>query len=248
MHLQRLHKYNLNCLLFSLYYPEKMKFFSGFFMFKIVLFLLTFFSLFLPLSAQEIAPVRIQYSGGGDWYGNKTTWVNILHQVRNNLKISTKDREYAYKISDVEFSISPIAYISGHGNIAFSDEEATILRNYLISGGFLFADDDYGMDDSFRKQMQKVFPELKFVELPFSHPIYHTVYNFPNGLPKIHEHDGGPPKGLGLIYDGRLVCFYSFNTDLSDGCEDEEIHKDPPQTRDKAMKMALNILVYAMLN
>jgi len=199
-------------------------------------------------NAQEIAPVRIHYSGGGDWYGNKTTWKNILRKAERELNLSIQKKEIAYKILDPEFSSSPIAYIAGHGNIHFSSDESAALRQYLISGGFLFADDDYGMDKSFRKQMSKVFPELNFVELPFLHPIYKTVYRFTNGLPKIHEHDGGPAKGLGLIYEGRLVCFYSFNTDLSDGCEDEQIHNDEPQIREQALRMALNILVYALLN
>ncbi|KAA3615019.1 MAG: DUF4159 domain-containing protein [Calditrichaeota bacterium] len=211
--------------------------------------LLTLSIIFINIiCAQEIAPVRIHYSGGGDWYGNKTSWKNILYKADRELNLSVKENEVAYKILEPEFSSSPIAYISGHGNISFSLDEAAALRSYLISGGFLFADDDYGMDKSFRKQMKKVFPELNFVELPFSHPIYHSVYNFNNGLPKIHEHDGGPAKGFGLIYEGRLVCFYSFNTDISDGCEDEPIHNDPPKVREQALKMALNILVYALLN
>lgn len=197
---------------------------------------------------QEITPVRIHYSGGGDWYGNKTSWTNILAKASNELNISTAKREKAFKILDPEFFTYPFSYIAGHGNILFSDEEASALRTYLISGGFLFADDDYGMDKSFRRQMKKVFPDLNFVELPFSHPIYHTVYNFNNGLPKIHEHDGGPPRGLGLIYDNRLVCFYSLNSDISDGCEDEGIHDDPLEIREQALKMAINILIYAIMN
>lgn len=203
---------------------------------------------FSTIYAQEISPVRIHYSGGGDWYGNKTTWINILEKAHNELNISVKRQEQAHKILDPEFALTPIAYIAGHGNISFNDAEADALRQYLVSGGFLYADDDYGMDKSFRKQMKKVFPELNFVELPFSHPIYHNVYNFNNGLPKIHEHDGGPPKGLGLIYEGRLVCFYSLNTDISDGCEDPEIHNDPPEVREQALKMALNIFVYGLMN
>jgi len=200
------------------------------------------------LSAQDIYPVRIHYAGGGDWYGNKTTWKNILQMAHKDINLHVSNQESACRILDPEFKKSPFAYISGHGNIYFSDEEASTLRAYLISGGFLFADDDYGMDKSFRKQMQKVFPDLNFTELPFSHPIYHSVYNFPNGLPKIHEHDGGPPKGLALIYEGRVVCFYSYNTDISDGCEDQEIHNDPQSVREQALKMAVNILAYALLN
>ncbi len=198
--------------------------------------------------AQKIVPVRIHYGGGGDWYGNKTTWRNILKKVKNELSINVGEREAAYKINDPEFNLYPIAYIAGHGNIRFTNEEVTILRRYLTNGGFLFADDDYGMDVSFRREMKKVFPELNFVELPFSHPIYHIYYEFNNGLPKVHEHAGGPPHGYGLIFNGRLVCFYSFNTDISDGCEDVEIHNDPQAVRIQALKMALNIFLYALLN
>ena len=192
--------------------------------------------------SQDITPARIHYSGGGDWYGNKTSWTNILNKSRKELNLKVANKEKAFKILDPEFFTHPFSFISGHGNISFSNEEVAALRKYLTAGGFLYADDDYGMDKSFRKQMKKVFPELNFVELPFSHPIYHSVYSFNNGLPKIHEHDGGPAKGLGLIYEDRLVCFYSLNTDISDGCEDSF------ETREQALKMALNILVYALMN
>jgi hypothetical protein len=200
------------------------------------------------LEAQNIVPVRIKYGGGGDWYGNKTTWINILGRVRQELKLDVGKQEAAHRINDAEFRQYPIAYIAGHGNIVFSDEEVQALRSYLVHGGFLFADDDFGMDLSFRREMKKVFPELNFVELPFSHPIYHVYYKFEQGLPKIHEHAGGPPQGLGLIYEDRLVCFYSFNTDISDGCEDPEIHNVPPDIRELAIRMAVNIFLFALLN
>ena len=199
-------------------------------------------------TAQPLVPERIHYSGGGDWYGNKTTWRNILHRVKQVFDLNVGEREVAHRITDPEFLKYPIAYISGHGNIYFSPQEVKILRRYLISGGFLYADDYFGMDPSFRREMKKVFPELKFVELPFSHPIYHIYYQFDHGLPKVHEHYGGPPKGFGLIYQGRLVCFYSWNTDISDGCEDAEIHGDPPEIREQALRMAVNIFLYAVLN
>ena len=198
--------------------------------------------------AQQIVPVRIHYDGGGDWYGNKTTWINILNTVKSEFSIDVGKTEVAFKISDPEFNLYPFAYIAGHGNIRFTNEEVTILHRYLSNGGFLFADDDYGMNTSFRREMKKVFPELNFVELPFSHPIYHYFYNFNQGLPKIHEHAGGPPRGYGLILNGRLVCFYSFNTDISDGCENAEIHNDPQPIRIQALKMAVNIFLYALLN
>jgi len=201
-------------------------------------------------NAQEIGQVsvmRIKYKGGGDWYGNKTTFINIFDRLNRELHIKVPYKETSHEIMDEQFFNFPIAYIAGHGNIRFTDAEAERLRHYLISGGFLFADDDYGMDLSFRREMKKVFPELKFVELPFSHPIYNIYYKFPNGLPKIHEHDGGYAQGLGLIYDGRLVVFYSFNTDISDGCEDPEIHNDPIEKRQAALRMGLNILLYSLL-
>jgi hypothetical protein len=212
--------------------------------------------LILPsvLSAQigerlsDFTVVRIKYDGGGDWYGNKTTLKNLLQLMSDELKIGTTLKEKTASIMDESFFNYPVAYIAGHGNIKFSDDEAIRLRTYLTSGGFLFADDDYGMDVSFRREIKKVFPELNFVELPIIHPIYKIYYEFPNGLPKIHEHDGGPPRGLGLIYNSRLVVFYSFNTDISDGCENPEIHNDPPEKRQAALRMGLNILLYSILN
>ncbi|MEJ2053221.1 MAG: DUF4159 domain-containing protein [Calditrichaceae bacterium] len=214
-------------------------------MLRIIIFVIMILS---TVKAQKLAPVRIHYNGGGDWYGNKTSWINALERLHRDTGLDVQDQEIAHKIMDIEFNYYPIAYIAGHGNIFFSDEEVAKLRSYLINGGFLFADDDYGMDKSFRREMKKVFPELNFVELPFSHPIYHIYNNFNQGLPKIHEHDGGPPHGYGLIYDGRLVCFYSNNTDLSDGCEDEEIHHDPPEKHEQALRMVENIFLYALLN
>jgi len=220
---------------------------TGFFMKNFVLILILPFFINTALS-QAVKPVRIQYDGGGDWYGNKTTWTNILYKAHADAGLPAAKRETAHRILDPEFKQYPIAYISGHGNIFFSDDEAHALRRYLVEGGFLFADDDFGMDASFRHEMEKVFPEHEFVKLPFNHPIYHIYYKFENGLPKVHEHAGGAPKGLGIIHEGRLLCFYSFNTDISDGCEDAEIHNDPPQIRMSALKMAVNILLYAVLN
>jgi hypothetical protein len=139
----------------------------------------------------------------------------------------------------------PFVHLTGHGNIVLSDQEAKNLRNYLIAGGFLHADDNYGLDKFFRKEMKKVFPELSFVELPYNHPIYHQSYQFANGLPKVHEHDNKPPQGFGLIYEGRLVCFYTFECDLGNGWEDQEIYNDPEATRTKALQMGSNIIQYA---
>lgn len=199
-------------------------------------------------SINDITIARIKYDGGGDWYGNKTSFINIFEKIQNTVKIKTKYKEVICSLEDEKLFNYPIAYITGHGNINFNENEIKRLRTYLISGGFLFADDDYGMDLSFRREMKKVFPELNLIELPFNHGIYHHYYNFSNGLPKIHEHAGGPPKGLGLIYEGRLVVFYSFNTDISDGCENPEIHNDPPEKRQLALRMAMNIILYALEN
>jgi hypothetical protein len=140
----------------------------------------------------------------------------------------------------------PFVYMTGHGKVRFSDEEAARLRHYLVSGGFLWADDNYGMDEHFRREIRKVFPDAELVEVPFDHGIYHIVYDFPAGLPKIHEHHGGPPHGYGIFHDGRLVVFYSYNTDIGDGLEDPEVHRDPPEKRQAAMRMAINIVTHAL--
>ncbi|MEJ2635350.1 MAG: DUF4159 domain-containing protein, partial [Calditrichia bacterium] len=189
---------------------------------------------------------RIKYGGGGDWYGNRTTFVNLFRYAREKTNMLTADREVSVEVTDKDFFKYPIIYMAGHGNIKFSEDEIARLRTYLTSGGFLWADDDYGMDPSFRREMKRVFPDLEWVELPYSHPIYHTVFQFPNGLPKIHKHAGGPPHGLALIYRGKMVVFYSFNTDISDGCEDADIHGDPADIRESALKMGTNILVWAL--
>jgi hypothetical protein len=193
-----------------------------------------------------ITIARIHYQGGGDWYGNRTTFVNVFNYIRQNTNIEVSDKETSVKIMDVELFKYPMVYIAGHGNIRFTDEEVQKFRKYLTSGGFLWADDDYGMDPSFRREMKKVFPDADWVELPFSHPIYHSYFPFPNGLPKVHKHDGGPPKGLGLFFEGEMVVFYSFNTDISDGCEDPDIHGDPMNLREQALKMATNIIIWAL--
>lgn len=214
----------------------------------ILLIWLLLFSISLSSAQTPFTAVRIKYDGGGDWYGNRTTLVNLFNQVRQNTNIDITEREIALSILDKDFFKYPFAYIAGHGNIKFSTEEVARLREYLIEGGFLWADDDYGMDPSFRREMKKVFPDLEWVELPFSHDIYHVYYQFPNGLPKVHKHAGGPPKGFGLFYQGRMVSFYSFNTDISDGCEDADIHNDPQEVRRAALQMGTNIIIWALLN
>ncbi|HFE62917.1 MAG TPA: DUF4159 domain-containing protein [Caldithrix sp.] len=201
----------------------------------------------LAVSAQEpVTVARIKYGGGGDWYGNRTTFPNIFKYMREHLGIETAQREVTVEVMKKDLFRYPIIYLAGHGNVKFSEDEIARLRLYLTNGGFLWADDDYGMDKFFRREMKRVFPELEWVELPFSHPIFHSAYDFPNGLPKVHKHAGGPPKALALFYEGRMVVFYSFNTDISDGCEDPDIHGDPPPVRESALKMGTNILLWAL--
>lgn len=221
----------------------------GFVMKKLALLFILSLSLTTswPVYAQQpVTVARIKYRGGGDWYGNRTTFPNLFRYMREHARVNTAPREVTTEIMDKDLFKYPITYIAGHGNIKFSDDEVARFRKYLTHGGFLWADDDYGMDPAFRREMKKVFPELPWVEIPFSHAIYHMAFDFPNGLPKIHKHAGGPPHGLALFYEGRMVVFYSFNTDISDGCEDPDIHGDPPEKRESALKMGTNILLWAL--
>ena len=166
----------------------------------------------------------LKYGGGGDWYANPTSLTNLIAFCNENLGTNLTKDYATVEVGSPEIFNYPFIHMTGHGNVSFTEQEARNLRNYLISGGFLHIDDNYGMNPYVRPQMKKVFPELDFVELPFSYPIYHQKYEFPKGLPKIHEHDGGPAQGFGLIYQGRLVCFYSFDCDLGDGWEDPMVH------------------------
>lgn len=188
---------------------------------------------------------KLKYNGGGDWYANKTALPNLIAFCNSNLKTSLAPEEEVVEVSSPELFLYPYVYMTGHGNVVFSEEEAQNLRRYLLAGGFLHIDDNYGLDDFVRLEMKKVFPELEFVELPSDHPIYEQKYTFAQGLPKIHEHDGKPPQGLGLIQDGRLVCFYSYESDLGNGWEDQRIHNDPEEKRQQALKMGANILTFA---
>lgn len=186
----------------------------------------------------------LKYGGGGDWYANPTSLTNLISFCNTNLHMNIDPDYGTVEVGSPDIFNYPFIHMTGHGNVVFNDQEAQNLRNYLIAGGFLHADDNYGMDPYIRPAMKKVFPELDFVELPFSHPIYHQHYEFPNGLPKIHEHDGKPPQGFGLIYQGRLVFFYSYECDLGDGWEDPEVHKDPEEKRQQALKMGANLVEY----
>ena len=189
---------------------------------------------------------KLKYNGGGDWYANKTSLPNLIKFCNRNLNTQIKSREDIVEVGSQKLFDYPFVHMTGHGNVVFSNDEAQNLRLYLISGGFLHIDDNYGLDKFVRVEMKKVFPNESFVELPFDHPIYHQKYNFDNGLPKVHEHDGKPPKGYGLIYEGRLVCFYTHESDLGNGWEDQEVYNDPEEVRQKALKMGANILSYAL--
>lgn len=207
--------------------------------------LLLFFGL-LPtyVFAQEQPLALLQYGGGGDWYANPTSLKNLAAFCNKNLNTHFPLQEAHIAPGSPEIFNYPFIHATGHGRIDFTEQEAENLRLYLESGGFLHIDDNYGIDAYVRPAMKKVFPELDFVELPFSHPIYHQKYDFPHGLPKIHEHDGKPPHGYGLILKGRLICFYSYDCDLGDGWEDPEVHKDPPEKRQEALKMGANMIQF----
>ncbi len=190
----------------------------------------------------------LKYSGGGDWYANPTSLTNLIVFANSELNTNLDPNYATIDIGSREIYLYPITHITGHGNIILSPEEAQNLRKYLIGGGFLHIDDNYGLRQYIEPEMKKVFPELDFIELPNSHPIYHQKFSFPNGLPKIHEHDNKPPEGLGLFWEGRLVCFFSYESDLGNGWEDEEVHNDPPEVRLKALRMGANIIEYVFMN
>ena len=187
----------------------------------------------------------LKYNGGGDWYANPTALPNLADFCNKEMNTNFETEYATVEVGSVELFNYPFLHMTGHGNVVFSDSEAENLRLYLLSGGFLHIDDNYGMDPYVRTAMKKVFPELEFVELPFVHEIYHQTFQFNKGLPKIHEHDGKSPQGFGLIYEGRLVCFYSFESDLGDGWEDPSVHKDLPEVRRKALEMGANLVRYA---
>lgn len=186
----------------------------------------------------------LKYGGGGDWYANPTSLVNLVRFSNQNLGTNISEDIATIEVGSAEIINYPFIHMTGHGNVIFSDQEISNLRIYLMAGGFLHIDDNYGLDKFIRPQMKKVFPELDFVELPFDHPIYHQKFDFSRGLPKTHEHDGKPPQGFGLIYEGRLICFYTYECDLGDGWEDPEVHHDPESVRQKALQMGANILQY----
>ena len=191
---------------------------------------------------------KVKYSGGGDWYANRTALPNLIQFCNTYLSTNIDPQDQVVELSSSDIYNYPFIYLTGHGNVVFSDKDVDNLRKYLEAGGFLHIDDNYGLEKYIRPQMKKVFPELDFVELPFTHEVYKAKYEFPNGLPKIHEHDGKPPKGYGLIYKGRLVCFFDVECDLGNGWEDAGVYNDSEETRQKALKMGANLVQYALTN
>ena len=219
----------------------------------LTLVLLGFYDLTIPASlvAQERVESqfrigRLKYSGGGDWYNDPSAEINLLRFVKENTQIDTDPRYEFVDLTSEKLPSYPFLFMTGHGNVVFSDAEVQRLRSYLINGGFLYVDDDYGLDRAFRREMKKVFPDQDFVELPFSHGLYSSHFNFPNGVPKTHEHDKKPPQGLGLFHKGRLVVYYTFEANPSDGWADPEVHGDPESVRQEALRFGTNIVVWAL--
>jgi hypothetical protein len=189
---------------------------------------------------------RLHYQGGGDWYANPSSLPNLLAAVRERTDLRTAARERIVTLSAPSLWDVPYLYMTGHGNVRFGDADLGILRRYLLRGGFLHADDNYGMDESLRRELGRLFPDRPLVEVPLDHPIYNLVYQFPRGVPKIHEHDNKPAQGFGIFLDGRLAIYYTYQSDLGDGWEDPDVHQDPPEVREAALRMGVNLVAYAV--
>lgn len=205
----------------------------------------------LPARAQQPDRValtigRLHYDGGGDWYANPSSLPNLLRAIRERTTMRTAAAERAVRVTDPELWDMPYLYATGHSNIRFTDDEVRILRRWVMQGGFLHVDDNYGLDESFRREIARLFPDRPLVEVPTDHPVYRLVYPFPQGLPKIHEHDGKPAQGFGIFVDGRLAVYYSYQSDLGDGWEDPEVHGDAPEKHEAALRMGVNLFAYAV--
>lgn len=211
---------------------------------KIKILLLSMLLVSAASFGQNLKLALLIYSGGGDWYANPTALKNLAQFCNQQLRTNFDLKEAQVDAASPELFNYPFVHMTGHGRWAPTDAEAQNMRKYLESGGFLHIDDNYGLDEYVRPALKRIFPELALVELPFSHPVYHQKFNFTNGIPKIHEHNEKPPKGYGLIYKGRLVCFYSYETDLGDGWEDPEVHREDPDKHIKALQMGANMIQY----
>ncbi|WP_411894983.1 DUF4159 domain-containing protein [Winogradskyella sp. A2] len=210
--------------------------------YKVLLLLLS--TLFI--NAQEVAVLK--YKGGGDWYSNPTALPNLVKFCNDNIDTNINERIQTVEVGSIDIYQFPLLHMTGHGNVFFSEDDSENLRKYLISGGFLHIDDNYGMEPYITKELKKVFPNKELTEIPSNHPIYNSAFEFPNGLPKIHEHDGQAPQALGLFHEGRLILLFTFESDLGDGWEEQEVHNDPQDVREKALKMGANIVKYAFKN
>ena len=197
------------------------------------------------IQGQDLHITRLHYDGGGDWYSNPSSLPNLINFIATNTNIRMDSEEHRVKITDTDLYNHPYLYLTGHGNIKFSNEEIYKLRDYLSAGGFLHADDNYGLDESFRREMKRVFPKKEWVELPHDHPIFSSYFKIERGLPKIHKHDEKAPQALALFHQGRMIVLYSYESDLGDGWEDIEVHNDGTEKHQKALEMGTNILIYA---
>lgn len=216
---------------------------------RIRILILIFVSLSLSFSQDSgVKFIRLKYDGGGDWYNDQSSDINLGRFIKKNTNIDiTPDYNFVDLTSNKIFEY-PLIWLTGHGNVKFSDSDAERLRIYLENGGFLYIDDDYGLDNYIRKEMQKVFPDREFEEIPYSHEIFTSHFDFSGGLPKIHEHDDSSPKAFGIFIDGRLSVFYTYESNLGDGWADPDVHNDPPEKREQALKMGTNIIVWALTN
>ncbi len=215
---------------------------------RYILFLVLFTYTFIGSGQSYTYKIGLlKYNGGGDWYANPTALTNLIEFSNKEIGTNINPKYDEVEIGSNLLFNYPFVHLTGHGNIVLNQQEINNLRNYLIAGGFLHISDNYGLDPFIRKEIKKIFPELDFVELPYSHAIYHQKFDFNKGLPKIHQHDEKPSVGFGIIYNGRLVCFYDYESDLSDGWEDSDVHNDSEETRNKALQMGANILSYTFL-
>ncbi len=200
-----------------------------------------------PSTAVPVMTIgRLHYGGGGDWYANPSSLTNLLAAIRTRTELQVASAEKVVTLDEDELWNVPYIYMTGHGNVRWSEPDLAILRRYLLQGGFLHVDDNYGMDASIRRELGRLFPDHPLVEVPLDHPVYHLVYDFPNGIPKIHQHDGKPAQGFGIFLDGRLAVYYSYQSDLGDGWEDFEVHRDPPEKHEAALRMGVNLFAYAV--
>jgi Domain of unknown function (DUF4159) len=218
-------------------------------MIKTALVFLIIFSIeILPQNEGAFQIARLKYNGGGDWYNDPSSEVNLLNFLKANTNLKVKAEYTFVDISTDEIFSYPFLFMTGHGNIVFSDDQAERLKKYLESGGFLYVDDDYGLDKAIRREMKKVFPDKDFVELPFSNELYSILYSFPSGPPKTHEHNGKPPQGFGIFIGKRLAVYYTYESNPSDGWADPEVHNDPENKRQEALRFGANLILYALSN